>query len=67
MKQTATFAARLRATREGAGLSQADAATILNVRSWTVSRWERGEAEPRGDMYRDSILAALKRAAHKGA
>jgi DNA-binding transcriptional regulator YiaG len=63
----ATFAARLLAARERAGLSQADAAAVLGVRSWTVSRWERGQAQPRGEMYRDSILAALKRAAHKGA
>jgi len=34
--------------REERGLSQQDLATVLNVASKTVSRWETGQTEPTG-------------------
>lgn len=39
-----------RAIREGAGLSLRDLANELGVYPATISRWERGERVPRGDV-----------------
>lgn len=40
------FAVRLRAFREAAGFTQAEAATEVGVGYQTYLRWERGEREP---------------------
>lgn len=38
-----TFAARLRAAREAAGITQSEAASRAGIQVWTWSRWERQE------------------------
>jgi len=52
---------RLLAARDAAGLTQAQAARLLGVHADTLSKWERGEREPR------PILAAAALAALEGA
>lgn len=39
-----------RALREANGVSQGDVGGVLGVHRETVSRWERGERTPRGEL-----------------
>lgn len=39
-----------RAIREGAGISASEAARLIGVTPGAVSRWERGQRAPRGDV-----------------
>ncbi len=54
----ARFAARLRAAREAAGLSQNSAAAAAGVPTPTWNRWESGERTP-GVKSLPAIVAAL--------
>ena len=48
-----------RLLREGAGLTQAELAAVLGVMRPTVSRWESGARDPKGE-YRDRYRTALE-------
>jgi transcriptional regulator with XRE-family HTH domain len=47
MEQPTSWAERILAARQKLGWTQADMARELDVQLMTVSRWERGVAEPR--------------------
>lgn len=49
-----------RELREAAGLTQRDVALVIGVDEATVSRWETGAREPRGQR-REGYSALLKR------
>ena len=57
--ETNKLADRIRESRVQAGLTQERLAALLETASGTVSRWERGESEPRG-----STLQALANQLH---
>lgn len=64
-----TFAARLRATRRAAGLTQRQAAKLLGVKQKDISRWETGARTPPDDSKprtQAEILIALEDAGMKG-
>lgn len=53
-----------RAMREAAGLSAAEVAAELGVTRQAISRWERGQREPRGRLLSEyvSVLDAIAQA-----
>jgi DNA-binding transcriptional regulator YiaG len=53
-----------RTLRERAGIPQTSMAYALNVEASTISRWESGAREPRGQ-YLARYLDALERLAHE--
>lgn len=58
-KAVSVSAKEITAIREDAGLSQAVFGRLLEVSTGTVSKWERGELEPRGPARR--LLHLIKR------
>lgn len=56
-EEAATFGDRLAAAREAAGLSQADLAQRLGVRTRTIEQWEGDATEPRAN--RLQMLAGM--------
>lgn len=58
---------RARAVRNAAGVSQTAVARSLGVHPQTVTKWERGERHPQGDLLRRyaELLDRLEKAAAK--
>jgi len=54
-----TIAARIRAKRKAAGLSQSQAAEAWKISKRTLQEWEQGECRPRG-LYLAHIEKILK-------
>lgn len=52
------WAARLRAARHAAGMSQEDLAARLGVKQWQISRWERARTCP-SPRYREKLASLI--------